>query len=188
MHMIAAAAEEYRGALIRFVVARGNDPAAAEDIVHDVLLRAWEKRGQLRDDTKLASWLYQMTRNAIVDHHRAQRPSGEMPEDVVAPEAERMVLSELAQCLDPLIARLPEPYRVALQLSELDGLTQQETAHRLGVSLSGAKSRVQRARSKLQELVLQCCKVERDHRGTVMDYEPSHNCRTPGHCACGKRA
>jgi RNA polymerase sigma-70 factor (ECF subfamily) len=182
--MTSAAAEEYRGALIRFVVARGHDPAAAEDIVHDVLLRAWERRGQLRDDTKLAAWLYQMTRHAIVDHHRAQRPSVELPEEVVAPETERLVLSELAQCLEPLIARLPDPYRAALQLAELDGLTQQETATRLGISLSGAKSRVQRARAKLHEMVMQCCEIERDHRGSVIDYEPRKECRT---CAVPQR-
>ena len=170
------AAAQYRDALYRFVVGRVKDRAAAEDIVHDVLVRAHEKQEQLRDDTKLASWLYQMTRNAISDHHRADKGYEELPEDLIAPETERQALQELANCLTPLIQRLPERYRDALEMSELEGLTQQETADRLGISLSGAKSRVQRARAKLGELVHQCCRIELDRRGSLIDYEPRSRC------------
>ncbi|HVE72616.1 MAG TPA: RNA polymerase sigma factor SigZ [Thermoanaerobaculia bacterium] len=176
MTELTSAAADYRAALFRFVHSRVRDHAAAEDIVHDVLLRALERQSQLRDDQKLAPWLYQMTRNAIVDHHRGTRPMDELPQDLVAPEPEPQALSHLAQCLTPLIARLPEPYRTAFRMSEVDGVTQQEVAKRLGISLSGAKSRVQRARAKLQELVLTCCKIERDHRGAIMHYERSPNC------------
>lgn len=169
------AAAAYRDALYRFVAGRVRDHAAAEDIVHDVLLRAHERRSQLRDGAKLAPWLWQMTRNAIVDHQRSLKPSGEMPEDVPMPEHEEDAVSELSQCLTPLIAQLPEHYRTALELSEIHGLTQNETAKRLGISLSGAKSRVQRARAQLKELVFQCCRIELNDRGSVVDYEPRHH-------------
>lgn len=180
MNDLSSAAADYRAALFRFVHARVRDHAAAEDIVHDVLLRAIEKQSQLRDDTRLAPWLYQMTRNAVADHHRGQKPAEELPEDLVAPAPEPAVLSELAGCLTPLIARLPESYRSAFELSEVQGLTQQETAARLGISLSGAKSRVQRARAKLQEMLLSCCLVARDHRGAIVDYEKRKGCT----CGC----
>jgi len=49
-------------------------------------------------------------------------------------------------------------------------------ARRLDISLSGAKSRVQRARTKLQDLVLGCCRIERDHRGAIMHAEPGPDC------------
>lgn len=176
MNDLTSAAAEYRAALVRFVGARVRDHAAAEDIVHDVLLRAVERQSQLRDDTKLAPWLYQMTRNAIADHHRGGRPSEELPEDLVAPEPESQVLSELAQCLAPFIGRLPDTYREAFELSEVQGMTQQETARRLGISLSGAKSRVQRARGKLQDMILACCTLERDHRGSIVDHQCRHGC------------
>jgi RNA polymerase sigma-70 factor (ECF subfamily) len=179
MDALTSAAADYRAALFRFVQARVRDHAAAEDIVHDVLLRAVERQSQLRDDTKLAPWLYQMTRNAIADHHRGQQLSEELPEDLAAPEPESTVLSELAQCLTPFIERLPETYRQAFELSEVQGVTQQETAQRLGISLSGAKSRVQRARTKLQDMILACCTIERDHRGSIVD----HECRRG--CGCG---
>jgi RNA polymerase sigma-70 factor, ECF subfamily len=80
---------------------------------------------------------------------------------------------DLAQaCLTPLIARLPEPYREAIRLVEIDGLPQRDLSERFAVSLSGAKSRVQRGRDKLKDLLLHCCQVELDKRGNVMDYHP----------------
>jgi RNA polymerase sigma-70 factor, ECF subfamily len=178
------AAAQYREALYRFVIGRVKDRAAAEDIVHDVLVRAHEKQSQLRDQARLAPWLYQMTRNAITDHHRAQKPHEEVPEDLAAPEEEREALQELARCLTPLIQQLPERYRTALEMSELQGLTQQETAEHLGISLSGAKSRVQRARAKLEDLVHQCCRIELNGRGSVVDYEPRHRCTSLCNGAC----
>lgn len=176
MTELSSAASDYRDALFRFVHSRVRDHAAAEDIVHDVLLRALQRQSQLRDGQKLAPWLYQMTRNAIVDHHRGARPMDELPEDLIAPEPESQALEQLTQCLTPLIARLPEPYRTAFEMSEVQGLTQQEVARRLDLSLSGAKSRVQRARAKLQDLVLGCCRIERDHRGAIMHAEPGPDC------------
>lgn len=168
--------QAHRAALHRFVLGRVRESDAAEDIVHDVLLRGWTQREKLRDEAKLLAWLHQMTRNAIVDHYRARKPSEELPEELIAPEEESDAVRELAPCLTPLIAKLPESYREAIELSEIEGLTQQETAQRLGITLSGAKSRVQRGRAKLQEMLLACCEVERDHRGAIVDFEPKTRC------------
>jgi RNA polymerase sigma-70 factor (ECF subfamily) len=99
-----------------------------------------------------------------------------MPDDLAAAEPDADAANDLAQCLTPLIAQLPERYRSAIEMSEIAGLTQNETANRLGLSLSGAKSRVQRARAMLQDLLLQCCRVELDHRGAIRDYEPKRAC------------
>jgi RNA polymerase sigma-70 factor (ECF subfamily) len=70
-----------------------------------------------------------------------------------------------------MIERLPEPYREAMKLADFAGTSQQEIADRAGISLSGAKSRVQRARHLLREMILDCCRVEHDIRGNVVDYE-----------------
>lgn len=182
------AIDAHRSALVRFVASRIDDDAA-EDIVHDVLVRAYGRRDQLRDDAKLLPWLYQMTRNAIVDHHRARRPAAELPEDLTAPEAERDAYRELASCVIPLIEELPPHYRDAVQLSEIDGLALHETAKRLGISLSGAKSRVQRARAKLHDAVMQCCQIELDHRGAIRDYacRPAAACHGSAEASPAKR-
>jgi len=180
--------QEYRASLVRFVRSRVSDADAAEDIVHDVLVRAYARRETLRDEERLDAWLFQMTRNAIVDHYRARKPAEEVPEDLAAPEPEGGVREELARCLTSLIAHLPETARQAIELAELQGLTQKETAERLGISLSGAKSRVQRARAQLHAMLMECCRVELDVRGGIMSYEDSKGC-THERCGggCGSR-
>jgi RNA polymerase sigma-70 factor (ECF subfamily) len=183
---------DHRARLVRFVQRRVEDAATAEDIVHDVLVRAYGRRDMLRSGQKFDAWLYQITRNAVIDHYRARRPSGELPANLAASEAEggRAAREELAACMQPLVQALPGPYRDAVVLSELRGLTQRETARELGISLSGAKSRVQRARQMLHERLLACCRVELDGRGAIVDYESRGGCG-PGapasgmECGCG---
>jgi len=63
-----------------------------------------------------------------------------------------------------MIEQLPEKYRVAIRLSEVEG-AQQDVADRLGLSLSGAKSRIQRGRLLLKGVLVQCCTFHRDRRG-----------------------
>ena len=179
-----AAWQDYRGALVKFVRTRVNDATAAEDIVHDVLVRAYERRETLRDEAKTGAWLFQMTRNAIVDHYRSRRPAEDVPDELAAPESEGSAREELARCLTSLIAHLPAGSRKAVDLAELEGLTQKETAARLGISLSGAKSRVQRARAQLHDMLIECCRIERDVRGGIIDYEPASTC-AHDHCGGG---
>ena len=150
--------QAHRDELYRFVLNRMRDKAVAEDIVHDVLLKAYAGQHTLKDASKLRSWLYQITRNAIIDHYRLRRPTEVLTEEVMIEEAEEehRAERELAGCLTPLIDELPEPYRDALMLAEIEGTTQREVASRLGLSLSGAKSRVQRARLLLRGILLKC--------------------------------
>lgn len=166
--------ESLRGELLRFVRARISDPAAADDIVHDVLLRALAGLEGPEPPVHLRGWLYRVTRNAIVDHYRARRPTEDLPEEIGATpgsEEEAPAERELAHCLAPLLATLPPDYREALTLTEVDGLAQKEIARRTGLTISGVKSRVQRGRRKLREAVLDCCRVEVDRRGGIVDFE-----------------
>ena len=80
-------------------------------------------------------------------------------------------VGELALCLSRMIELLPEPYRAALRSADIEGLTHQELAERAGISLTAAKSRVRRGRQQLREMIFDCCNVERDARGRVMDYQ-----------------
>jgi RNA polymerase sigma-70 factor (ECF subfamily) len=160
--------------LYRFVLRRVRDREAAEDIVQEVLVKAYSRQGTLKEPSKLRPWLYQITRNAIVDYYRLRRPAEAVPNNLIHDdirEEGNRAQRELARCLVPLLDELPHPYRQALTLAEFEGATQREVASRLGLSLSGAKSRVQRARKMLRGVLLECCRVELDRRGGVVDYE-----------------
>lgn len=149
----------HRAALRRFVRQRVADPHEADDVVQDTLLRAHESLHQLRADERLPAWLARIAAHRIVDLHRARRPTDELPEDLPAPEPEHDPVQALAPCLPALVEQLPPTYREAVRLSELQELPQREVAQRLGLTLSGAKSRVQRGRVLLRALVEACCRV-----------------------------
>ena len=177
--MDAVAWNEHRRELVRFVSKRVADEATAEDIVHDVLLKAHARHRELREPSKLRSWLYQITRNTIVDHFRSHRPSDPLPDDLPpAPQATggESPEQELARCLTPLLETLPLGYRQALRMVEFEGATGKELAARLGLSVSGAKSRVQRGRRMLLRALLNCCHVERDSRGGITAVDIGDQC------------
>src|SRR5215203_6636925 len=79
--------------------------------------------------------------------------------------------AEMARCIAPLVRGLPDTYRRAIELTELEGMTQAAAAERLGLSLPGAKSRVQRGRARLRTMLLRCCEIETDRRGGVVAFE-----------------
>ncbi|MGH7456618.1 MAG: RNA polymerase sigma factor SigZ [bacterium] len=170
---------EYRTRLYRFILRRINNPVAAEDLVQEILAKAYSQLDQLRDREKLLPWMYQATRNAIVDYYRKKKPTKEIDESLTVqnPERDDAVEKELAGCVMPFIQQLPAAYRQAILLAEMEGLTQQQVAARQGLSLSGAKSRVQRGRQMLKTMFLECCQIERDRRGGVMDFTPKTTCK-----------
>jgi RNA polymerase sigma-70 factor, ECF subfamily len=176
--------------LRRFVGSRVNDPHAADDIAQDVMLKVQTQLDALPPEEKLPRWVFAIARNAVIDHYRARavRDHADVADvDTAADESEESrqeALRELTPCLAKMITRLPEPYREAMRLADFEGLSQQEVADRAGISLSGAKSRVQRARQQLRDMILDCCKVERDSRGGIVDYETTE--RTAGYCRGGQ--
>jgi len=170
-----------------FVGRQVAQPEDAEDIVQDVFLRIHQNLGTLEQADRLESWIFQIARNAVIDHYRAAPRRREIPTGDFAPEALGSVEPEFDLCctredlvasLEPFVDRLPEPYREAIRLTELGELTQKAAASRLGISVSGMKSRVQRARVRIRQMLEVCCRFEFDHRRRLCCFEP----RQPDRC------
>jgi RNA polymerase sigma-70 factor (ECF subfamily) len=166
------------GARVRgFVGRRVSDEHAADDIAQDVMLKVHSQLDARPSGDKLPAWVFAVARNAVIDHYRARAVRDHADIADVEPVADpahdeqQEMLRDLTPCLMRMVEQLPEPYREAMKLADLEGLSQQEVADRVGISLSGAKSRVQRGRAMLREMIYDCCKIERDGRGNVMDYE-----------------
>jgi RNA polymerase sigma-70 factor (ECF subfamily) len=162
--------QAYRTSLFHFIHRRIANPTDAEDIVQDVLVKAYTHFATLKDETKVRPWLYQIARNAIIDFYRQHKPLVALSEALPAPVDDTSE-AEFAQCLTPLIEQLPATYRQAILLAEIEGLTQQAVASVQGLSLSGAKSRVQRGRKLLKAILLQCCQVEVGRHGGIIDWQ-----------------
>ena len=186
--------QELQGHLRAFISRRVRHHADVDDLVQRVLLQIVTGLGSLRDAERLHAWVYRVARNAIVDYYRSptvrrELASGDAADLMTAAEMngpafvedERTALRELATCLAPMIRQLPSPYQDAISMTDLEGLTQADAAKRAGISVSGMKSRVQRARQQLRTIVDACCRVELDRRGSIVSYAP----RRPKACKCG---
>ncbi|MHB8869492.1 MAG: RNA polymerase sigma factor SigZ [Thermoleophilia bacterium] len=171
MNSISDIWSEYKSRLRSYVAGRVREPDVVDDILQDIFLKACENLHSLRERGSVAPWLYRIASNVIADHYRSQKPWTELPEVLATSEQERDPVAELAACLQPLIDDLPEMYRLALTLSEIEGMSQKEVAAHLGLSYSGAKSRVQRGRDHLRQRLHDCCVIETGQRG-VISYEP----------------
>ena len=180
--LVVAACEVTVGLGIIVAMYRRRLPADVDDIVQRVFLQVHRALPTLRDADRLHAWIYQTTRRAIADYYRAPSHTREVPAgaavdfapqiaDVPDDDADGSALQELSTCLKPLISSLGPADQEALQLVEFEGVTQAEAAQRLGLSVSGMKSRVQRARLHLRTALDQCCQIALDRRGGVISYE-----------------
>ena len=164
---------EFGSDLRGFIRARVRDHAAAEDILQDVFVKIHTRLPALRDGERVESWIYQVARNAVADHFRRARPAEALPvESDEAAEASDPDLPDLVPAVRRFVEQLPADFREALVATEWEGLTQASYAARAGLSLSGAKSRVQRARAELKRLLDDCCRFELDRRGNVLEAIP----------------
>ena len=163
----------YHSKLHSFIQSRVHEKSMADDILQDVFVRIQSRIGTLKEDSKIQSWIYQITRNAMIDHYRSSKKISELPKSLASPEIDPgdKTIQEIASCLLPMIQALPNHYRETLMLSEIEGLSQKDVAIKMGLSLSGVKSRVQRGRTLVKKFLMDCCRFEFDHRGNVVDYD-----------------
>lgn len=167
-----------RSGLHSFLQRRLRRQEDVEDVLQEVFLKIHRDRCSLADEEKVEAWVYRIARHAVTDFYRrqARRPEEELPEELAErfPDQEPSDIHETVLAwLEPMATLLPEKYRDALILSDFEGLPQQEVADRLGISLSGAKSRVQRARVQLGEMLHACCTLEVGGDGRVVGYSPN---------------
>jgi len=165
---------EVASQLRSFIRSRVRDHAAAEDILQDVFLKIHQKLPRLRASERVEAWVWRITRNSISDYFRKLRPTQELPAEVATAQEKAADGPDLRPCVRRFLNELAPDYRDALVLTEWQGLTQDEMGKRLGLSSSGAKSRVQRARRQLKKLLLDCCRFELDRRGNVLEMTPRH--------------
>lgn len=143
-------------ALRRFALSLAREPAAADDLVQDALLRAWRGRGGFEPGTNLEAWLFTILRNVFYSRHRRQ--TREVPDSdgdyagrlAAAPEqGSHLDLQDVRAALD----RLAPVMREALVLVGIENLSYEEAAAVMECQIGTAKSRVWRARAQLARML-----------------------------------
>lgn len=167
--------DEFNRPLKQYIKKRVANEEDAEDILQEVFIKIHNSLKNLEDEKKIHAWIYTITRNTITDYYRknSKMPEvTELDENISANSPLELTANlEIAACLKGMINNLPEKYKEAILLSEFEKLTQKEMSEKLGITVSGVKSRVQRGRKILKEMLFGCCQLEFDSLGHVIDYE-----------------
>jgi len=159
--------------LKKFIFAKVRDADISNDILQDIFLKIQLNIRTLSDCSKLTSWVYQITRNTISDYFRKNRSAVELNEsDFAEQENEEPLYYSLSNCINQKINLLPEQYKQAVLLTYYENNSQISLAEKLDISYSGAKTRVQRGREKLKQLITECENVETDVNGKITSYQP----------------
>jgi RNA polymerase sigma-70 factor (ECF subfamily) len=176
-----------------FVARRLSESADVDDVLQEIYLRIQAGVGELRDSDRFGPWVYRVARSALADHGRSRArhplPVG-APAELEASAAQSDAPEDgdgiaergLAHNLAAFVAALPSPYREAITLTELQGMSQKDAAEMLGISLSGMKSRVQRGREQIREMLQACCEIALDARGRVLSYDRRVDGKVPENC------
>lgn len=161
-----------------FIVSKVHNESIADDILQDAFIKIHANIDKLNDDTKVQSWIYQITRNVIVDYYRGINKERREPPYLYHNEDDSSdnFMSEALQDMIKMMDDLPEESCEALCLTELEGMSQKVYAEKTGISYSAAKARVQRARKKLKDMLMNCCHYQFDKYGTVIGIFPANCC------------
>jgi RNA polymerase sigma-70 factor (ECF subfamily) len=165
--------KNHKSELKRYIEKQVNDPNIVDDILQEIYIKVSNNLHQLQAKGSLRSWLYRLTHNVIMDHFRQHKSFEELPDNLHIEQEDPIEQNyqSLSRCIKPLLEELPDKYRIPLEYAELQGMSQQNIADKLGLSLSGAKSRVQRARKKFREKMMEHCDFE-VVAGGVADFTP----------------
>jgi RNA polymerase sigma-70 factor (ECF subfamily) len=154
---------------------RLGNPHDADELLQEVFLKALRQGSQFCAVDNARAWLFQVARNALADKLRLSRELVQLPADdeFAAPSAdEPSPVQDLSQCLPRVLSELSAADRLAITLCDIEGKSQQDLADQLGISLPGAKSRIQRARERLQKRLVEACQVRFDEAGKVCCFTP----------------
>jgi len=151
---------------------RLGDRADADDMLQDLFLKAIRQQDRFCELRNARAWLFELARNALIDRLRVTREQIELPEDLVTDVTEVAAVDSLAACLPRVLSELSAEDREALSLCDLQGMSQHDYADLKGISLPGAKSRVQRARKRMRAQLASACQLRFDAAGKVSDFVP----------------
>ena len=171
---------QFHNLLRNYIAARVSNSDDADDILQEVFIKISSKLNSLSDGEKLKSWIFAITRNAIIDYYRKNANNKtditEKMINEIKPETDFDSTKGLDKCLKGFIQKLPEEYREIIIDSEVKGIKQKDLAEKYNLAYPSVRSRVQRGRSRLKKMLLDCCTIELDSRGNVLEAIPQNPC------------
>jgi len=172
MNCLTTAWSAHEAELHNWAHRRLRNAAEADDLMQDLFLKALRQGERFCSVHNARAWLFEVARNTLADRLRVSRETVELPEDLSAPLEDTDTVDSLTACLPRVLSELSDEDREAITQCDLRGVPQADFATARGLSLSAAKSRLQRARLRLKARMTQVCRVRLDDAGRVADFVP----------------
>lgn len=173
---ILSAWSRHEAELRRWLFSRVPVKADVDDLLQDVFMKTLRQGERWKAVTQPRAWLFEVARNTLIDHLRSNHELLPLPEDLedwTENDPGAKAVDVLAQaCLPRVLSELDPQDREAIELCDLQGVLQADFARLKNLSLSAAKSRVQRARQRMRERMTVACQVQFNEAGGVDDFVP----------------
>jgi RNA polymerase sigma-70 factor (ECF subfamily) len=164
--------------LNNFIKTKVDEEYLIDDILQEVSIKLNDSLIRNIEIKNYKAWLFQVTRNTIVDYYRSHKMNTiSKVNEVVSDDNSRACICDLSGFV--IKEYLPEKYGKPLYLSDIEQVPQQEIAETLNLSLSATKSRIQRGRTKLKDLVSECFSISYNNRGQISDFQLKKGCELP---------
>lgn len=181
---VAGLYRQFHAGLLAYVKSKVRSHEDAEDILQNVFVKISTNIDKLDEDVKIRNWIFTVTRNTIIDYYRFNANKKKLTfggklADNIAEVEEVDQTRGLDQCIDSMIRLLPDEYRDIIVESEIHGVKQRDMAVKYGIAYPSMRSRVQRGREKLKQLFHNCCHIETDKLGNVIEAQGKSDCGGP---------
>jgi RNA polymerase sigma-70 factor (ECF subfamily) len=170
---ITAIWNNYGEQLSAVICEKVNHQDYCNDLLQEVYLKILSNMDKIKKAENVLPYIIKLAHNTVLDYYRSNTLrvlNNEIPEILTTSEKEENSLTcRLANSfLREMINSLPPVYRDTLIRVELEGVSQKQLAGEMGISYSGLKSRVQRARAMLRQAIVNCCDYKFDKYGNVV--------------------
>lgn len=172
--------------IFAFIRKHVADEFISEELLQEIFIKIHKSIDDLKDQTKIHNWVFQIARNTITDHYRKNKKQfigaeekvlfNEVEQTINEDSNDENLNEEIILALKPMVDSLPDKYSQALKMVEFEGMSQVKLAKELGISVSGAKSRIQRARKLIKDQLMRCCHYEFDKYGNAIGIKPGKCC------------
>jgi RNA polymerase sigma-70 factor, ECF subfamily len=177
---------QFSNSLLQYIKSKINSQADAEDILQNIFTKISANVNSLDGKENIRSWLFTVTRNAIIDYYRTNKTAKHFISDDVlmdkTNEDHQDDTKGLDQCLHHVIDLLPDDYKQIIIDSEINDIKQKDLAEKYNIAYSSLRSRVQRGRERLKQLLYNCCHIETDTRGNILEVRSRNSCDSCSPC------
>lgn len=166
---------EFSSELYKYINSNVKNKYDTEDILQDIFVKIYNNIDEVDDQSKLKSWIYRITKNTIIDYYRKKKDISvdieKFEKGLEEDNNSDNMNEEISKCLEKMIFELPKKYQEVIELYDMKGMKHKEISEELDITISCSKMRVQRAKAKLKEILLECCDFKVDAFGNIIDYK-----------------